>query len=244
MSGGRTGTPDRPPPAIPGPGGALAMRPMGGSAGRHALPPPSRQRRAPTPGALWRRRVAVQAAKLLLPVLALGLLAAIAFWPEIEGGGESSRVSFRRTVEPRPEALRVVNPRYRGLDEQGRPYTITAAVGQQVGAEEILDLTEPRGDILLNDGAWVFLRADTGRYDKARNRLTLDGNVTIYHDNGTMLRTDHALVLPAEGAAEGDSPVAAQGGFGTLTAEGFRLTERGAVVVFTGKARAVLESRP
>ncbi|MBX9698409.1 MAG: LPS export ABC transporter periplasmic protein LptC, partial [Acetobacteraceae bacterium] len=204
----------------------------------------SRRRRAPTPGALARRRAAIKVVKLLLPALALALLSAIAFWPEIEGGGEGGRVSFRRTVEPRPEALRVVNPRYRGLDEEGRPYTITAAIGQQVGAEEVLDLTEPRGDILLTDGAWIFLRADTGRYDKPNHRLALDGDVTIYHDNGTMLRTAHALVLLQEGSAEGDTPVAAQGGFGTLTAEGFRLTDRGAVVVFTGNARAVLESRP
>ena len=39
------------------------------------------------------------------------------------------------------------------------------------------------------------------------------------------------------------TPVAAQGPFGTLTAEGFRLSDRGQVVVFTGNARAVLEGR-
>lgn len=240
---GRTGTPDRPapPPVLPPSGPAIPLRPPA-RAGWH-IPPPSRRRRPPSPGALLRRRLAVRAAKTLLPLLALGLLSIIVFWPEIEGSGETGRVSFRRTIEPRPEALRVVNPRYRGVDEQGRPYTVTAALGQQVGAEEILDLTEPRGDILLNDGAWVFLRADAGRYDKASNLLTLTGNVTIYHDNGTMMRTASALVRLSEGAAEGDEPVAAQGGFGTLASEGFRLTERGAVVVFTGRAHAVLENR-
>jgi lipopolysaccharide export system protein LptC len=240
---GHTAPPDRPGPAaiLPGPGSALALRP--GSAGRQHIPPPSRTRRAPTPGALARRRFAVRAAKLLLPVVALGLLSAIAFWPELDGQGDGGRVSFRRTIEPRPEALRVVNPRYRGIDEEGRPYTITAAVGQQVGAEDIMDLTEPRGDITLSDGAWVFLRADSGRYDKAAQLLTLKGDVTIYHDDGTMLRTPSALVRLSAGAAEGDEPVAAQGGFGTLTAEGFRLIDRGAVVIFTGNAHAVLEGR-
>jgi lipopolysaccharide export system protein LptC len=43
------------------------------------------------------------------------------------------------------------------------------------------------------------------------------------------------------GAAQGNQPVAAQGPFGTLTADGFRLTDRGQVVLFTGKARVVLE---
>lgn len=243
MSGGK-GAPDRPGPApvLPGPGSVLAPRPIG-AAGRQHIPPPSRERRPPTAGALARRRLAVRAAKLLLPAFALGLLSAIAFWPELDGHGDGGRVSFRRTIEPRPEALRVTSPRYRGIDEEGRPYTITAAVGQQVGAEEIMDLTEPRGDITLSDGAWVFIRADTGRYDKAAQRLWLKGNVTIYHDDGTMLLTPSALVRLDAGAAEGDEAVAAQGGFGTLTSEGFRLIDRGAVVIFTGNAHAVLEGR-
>ena len=53
--------------------------------------------------------------------------------------------------------------------------------------------------------------------------------------------TAAAEVQLHEGAASGDQPVAAQGPFGTLVSEGFRLTERGQVVVFTGRARAVLE---
>ena len=46
---------------------------------------------------------------------------------------------------------------------------------------------------------------------------------------------------PDEGGATGDRPVAAQGPFGTIVSEGFRLENRGQVVVFTGNAKAVLE---
>jgi lipopolysaccharide export system protein LptC len=235
-----------PPPAPPGApqAAAAAHRAQAAAAAavRHLLPL-SRERRAPTRGQLLRRRVLVRLAKWALPALALALLATVAFWPELEGGGENARVSFRRTLEPRAEALRVVDPHYQGVDERGRPYTVTAAAAQQPGAEEILELDQPRADILLNDGAWVYLRADAGRYDKAAQRLDLRGDVTIYHDDGTMMRTASAQVLVEQGSASGDEPVAAQGPFGTLVSEGFRLTERGAVVVFTGRARAELESR-
>src|SRR4051812_25330531 len=181
---------------------------------------PSRQRRAPTSGQLARRRFAVRWTKRLLPALALLLLAAVVFWPEIEGNEDRSRVSFRRTVQPRAEALRVVNPRYQGVDELNRPFTITARAGQQEGAAEILNLEEPRGDIVMNDGAWIYVQSRTGRYDKPAGRLDLAGDVTIYHDNGTMLRTEEATVQLEAGTASGDVPVAAQGGFGTLTSEG------------------------
>ncbi|MBK1657865.1 LPS export ABC transporter periplasmic protein LptC [Paracraurococcus ruber] len=205
------------------------------------MPAPSRSRRAPTSGQLARRRFLVAWAKRLLPVLALALLSAVVFWPEIEGNEERSRVSFRRTIQPVAEALRVVNPRYQGVDELNRPFTITARAGQQEGAAEILNLEEPRGDILLQDGAWIYIQSRTGRYDKAAGRLDLAGQVTIYHDNGTMFVTETAEVLLNEGTASGDSPVAAQGGFGTLTAQGFRLRDRGAVLIFTGQSHAVLE---
>jgi lipopolysaccharide export system protein LptC len=188
-----------------------------------------------------RRRFAVIWIKRLLPLLALGLLAAVVFWPEIEGGEERSRVSFRRTVQPRPEALRVVTPRYQGVDELNRPYTITAISGQQQGSADILDLDQPRGDILMTDGAWIYVRANTGRYDKPASHLDLAGNVRIYHDSGLQMVTEAAAVQIDTGFASGDRPVAVQGGFGTLTAEGFRVIDRGAVVIFTGRAHAVLE---
>jgi lipopolysaccharide export system protein LptC len=225
---------DRPPSARPAP---LRTVP---APSRHMLPP-SRQRRAPTSGQLARRRFTVAWTKRLLPVLALGLLAAVVFWPEIEGNEDRSRVSFRRTVTPRAEALRVVNPRYQGIDELNRPFTITARAGQQQGRDETLDLEEPRGDILMGDGSWIYVQSRTGRYDKPASRLDLAGDVTIYHDNGTMLVTDKAVVQIDGGTASSDDPVAAQGGFGTLTADGFRLLDRGAVVIFTGHAHAVLE---
>ena len=206
--------------------------------------PPSRQRRSPRPGQLARRRILVGLAKRLLPALALALLALVVFWPEIEGDEDRSRVSFRRVSQPVAEALRVLSPRYQDVDELSRPYTVTARAAQQLGAEQILDLDAPRADMVLTDGGWIHLSADTGRYDRPRHHLDLAGAVTIHHDNGVALRTPEASVEIEAGTASGDAPVAAQGPFGTLEAEGFRLKERGAVVVFTGRARAVLEGGP
>ena len=97
--------------------------------------------------------------------------------------------------------------------------------------------------MLLNEGAaWVLLESDTGRYDRARNRIDLAGQVTVWHDSGVNLVTEAAAIDLHANAAAGDRPVAAQGPFGTLTADGFRLTDRGQVVHFVGRSRLVLES--
>jgi len=202
---------------------------------------PSRERWSPSAGQIARRRLAVRLAKWLFPILGVGLLVGIAVWPELDRMQDGARVSFRRVIQAQPDAVRLVEPRYQGLDDQNRPYNVTADVAAQTESADIVDLTQPRADILLTDGSWVLLESREGRFDKAHNRLDLSGDVTLWQDGGNLLVTEAAEVLLREGAASGDRPVAAQGPFGTLVSEGFRLTERGQVVVFTGRARAVLE---
>jgi len=212
----------------------IGVRPAGPS------PEPSRARRAPTRGQMARRAFLLRWAKRLLPLAGVGLLLTVALWPEFERDKARVQVSMRG-LGARPEAVRVVAPRYQGLDERNRPYTVTADLALQAGEDRTVALERPRADILLAGGGWALLEAREGRYDRDRNRLDLAGAVTLWNDDGTMLVTDGAEVDLAEGAARGDRPVRAQGPFGTLSADGFRLRDRGAVVVFTGRARVVLE---
>jgi lipopolysaccharide export system protein LptC len=58
-----------------------------------------------------------------------------------------------------------------------------------------------------------------------------------------LFRTEQASVQIDQGSADGDRATQAQGSFGTIESEGFRLRDRGAVMIFTGKAHAVLEGR-
>jgi lipopolysaccharide export system protein LptC len=220
---------------------AIPLRTAGGPVPPRRMLAPSRGRWSPSAAQIARRRLAVRVAKWLFPLLGVGLLVGIAVWPEIDRMEDRARVSFRRVIQAQPDAVRLVEPRYQGLDEQNRPFTVTADVAAQADAPDIVDLERPRADILLTDGSWVLLESREGRFDKASNRLDLSGDVTVWQDGGNMLVTAQAEILLNEGAASGNRPVAAQGPFGTLTSEGFRLAERGQVVIFTGRARAVLE---
>ena len=202
---------------------------------------PSRVRRVPRAEQIVRRQRLVQAMKLIMPLLAAGVLALMVFWPDIEGG--SSRLSFRRGPALVPEALQLVSPRFQGVDELNRPYTVTARLARQPGQEEIMLLDLPRADIRLTDGGWVYVESDRGRYDRTARHLDLEGNVQIYYDNGTLFRTEAAAVQVDAGTAHGERPTKAQGSFGIIESEGFEMLERGAVMIFTGRARAILEGR-
>lgn len=219
---------------------SAAEAPRGaGRAPRRQMLVPSRARQAPSAGALARRRLLVRIGRWLLPGAALLLLSAIALWPEFDRVEERARVSYR--VGLAPGGVQVLAPRYDSVDRDGRPFTVTADSATQQGTAEVLDLARPRAD-LFTSGGWLLLEAEAGRYDRQAERLDLSGGVTLWEDGGTTLSTERATILTGQGTAEGDRPVAAQGPFGTLDAEGgFRVTGRGEVVRFLGPARVILE---
>lgn len=192
----------------------------------------------PSQRRLARRHTLIILTKWLLPVGALALLASIALWPEFDRAADQTRLAFRR-LSGDVQGARLTDARYRGVDEQGRPYTLTAAIAQQAGPERI-NLTTPKGDVTLQDGAWIMLNARQGVYMQHTEQLDLSQDVTLYRDDGTTLTTASASVDLKNAAAAGAEPVHAEGPFGVLDAQGFTLLDRGTIIQFTGPAHLVL----
>lgn len=185
------------------------------------------------------RRVTVLIAKVGLPLLALALLGAVALWPEIARVTEHSRVSFRRVFALEAESGRMLQPRYRGVDQRGRPYTLTANWANQSGANRV-ELGAPKGDMVLQSGAWMQVEAERGVFLQHSELLDLSKDVVLYRDDGTVVRTDTAAVDIKQGAASSDDRTHAEGPFGVLDAQGFMLTDKGGSIQFQGPARLIL----
>lgn len=194
----------------------------------------ARTRRTPTPRNLARRRLAVTIGKLLLPIASLILLASIALWPEFDLATDQARIAYRQ-VAGQIAGAHLTDAHYRGVDEAGRPYTLTASVAQQRGPDRV-DLTNPKGDVTLQDGAWLMVQANRGVYLSQTSQLDLSQAVTLYRDDGTTLTTASASVDLKNGAAASAEPVHSEGPFGVLDAQGFTLLDKGAIVQFTGPA--------
>ena len=108
------------------------------------------------------------------------------------------------------------------------PTPLTAATAQQVSPERI-NLTTPKGDITLADGTWLMLQAKDGVFLQHSNQLDLSQDVILYRDDGTTVTTNSASIDLKNGAAAGAEPTHAEGPFGTLDAQGFTITDKGAV---------------
>ncbi|MGH7122580.1 MAG: LPS export ABC transporter periplasmic protein LptC [Acetobacteraceae bacterium] len=193
----------------------------------------------PSPASLARRRRAVTWAKRLLPLAGLALLASITLWPDFDGGAVGERVRFDLSADLPGGGGKLVDARYSSVSRQGEPYTVTAAQAVQVAPDRV-NLTQPKGDITLQSGSWLMLSGRRGVYGPKSRELDLSGDVTLYRDDGTTLRTSSATIDLAEAAAASGVPVSAEGPFGTLDATGFSLLDGGAVIQFVGPARLVL----
>lgn len=197
-----------------------------------------RDRIPPAPGRIARRRFLITLTKWVLPIAATALLASIALWPEIQDATLKARLSVNH-VSGEVEGGKLIDARYNGIDEKGRPYTITAATAWQIDPERV-GLTMPKGDITLQNGTWLMLTSKTGTYMQHLNQLDLVKDVTLYRDDGTTMHTETASIDLKAGAAAGSDPTHVEGPFGVLDAQGFTVMDKGNAIDFPGPAHLVL----
>lgn len=182
--------------------------------------------------------------KLLLPAVAIALLLLVVAWPRLQAGLDHLRLSFTRLDLSDARDLRMVNAHFSGIDKRHRPFTLTADVARQMPERnDLMALEGPKGDITLQNGAWLALTAYTGVYLTQGQLLDLFGDVKLFHDRGYELTTDTAHIDMTAGTAQGNDPVQGQGVFGDITSEGFRLLDHGQTIIFTGKAKLHIAPR-
>ncbi len=185
-------------------------------------------------------------AKRLLPGVALTLLLLVAIWPRLQTEIERVHLTLPRLDPREARDLRMVNARYVGVDRQNRPFVLTAETARQTssGSDGLVALEGPKGDLTTTSGSWLEVTAYTGVYQPQAQLLDLFGNVQLFQDKGNEFRTDSAHVDMGQGTAEGHDRVEGQGPFGRVIGQGFRVLERGDVIIFTGRARLDLGPRP
>ncbi|MEX2617528.1 MAG: LPS export ABC transporter periplasmic protein LptC [Alphaproteobacteria bacterium] len=197
------------------------------------------RRQRPAYNPLYGRFVGIT--KVLLPTIATAIIALVVIWPELNEQENRFRLGPAHIDRSDAENLRMVNARFTGADASKRYYTITADSADQANADSVvIALDAPKADIELSNGAWVALTAVAGSFNRDRQILELSGGVNLFHDSGYEFRTESAFIDLAAGDATGVEPIAGQGPFGQLQAEGFHIYNRGERVVFTGKSRLTL----
>jgi lipopolysaccharide export system protein LptC len=184
--------------------------------------------------------------KRVLPMIGGALLLLVAAWPRLSPLLDNVRLGFAAIDLREAGELKMLDPRYAGIDRLNRPYVVTAAVGRQVpNRNDLMSLEQPRAVMIVHDGAKVVLSAATGIYQSQTQLLDLFGGVTLTHQNGTRFVTSRAHADFSDNTAVGHDPIEGQGPSGDVWGQGFRILDKGDTIIFSGRSHAMLNgSRP
>ena len=179
--------------------------------------------------------------KLMLPLSATALVIIVVIWPYFSGREDGIPLSFASIGIGLDENIFMTNARYMGSDDQDQPYTLTAELmAEEEGVGDAIRLTKLQADIMLNNGSWLALTADSGLLVRESKQLTLEGGVNFFSDDGYEFRTARAEINLTTKRAHGEDPIEGQGPFGMLNADSFRFENRGKSMFFEGNVRMSL----
>lgn len=168
----------------------------------------SRRERA-APGGSHDRLVALLTK--VLPAV-IGVLVALMVLLPFTPRGDISFLLDRNEVAMIRDRLRVDNAMYRGIDNRGRPFSLTAGHAvQRSSAEGVVRMEDLKARILLAEGPGV-ISAGNGRYDIRSDVVNVDGPVSFTASDGyRMIARDVAIdlgtrKLTGQGKVEGTIP--------------------------------------
>lgn len=183
--------------------------------------------------------VLVRRMRLVLPVVALGMVVVLMVWTNREA---PLTPVPREQISPQTISQNeLINPKFQSEDKSSQPYTITADKAIQ-NAEDMntVILDKPVADMTLKSGGWVSLKAVNGQYKQAEGNLSLDGNVEIHHDSGYELHTEKMDIDVSGQTIQSDTPVTGHGPSADISATGLSADGTTDTMIFKGPAKLIL----
>jgi lipopolysaccharide export system protein LptC len=177
----------------------------------------------------------VRRLRIILPAVAVLTVGIVVLWPKIH----SLFVQPTQTTRDERQA-KMVNGRYVGSDSHGRPYTVTYDSALQPPGGGPIEMTNPTAELMLQNGHWVAVKAEQGRYDQQAGLIDLSGHVELFHDDGYRFTTDKAHVEFNKNLVWGERAVIGRGPRGEVVGRGFRVVNNGDSIVITGPSRLLL----
>lgn len=182
----------------------------------------------------------IQIMKLALPAL-IGVILAFLFFSPLEDKQEVSFLLDKEKVDTAEERLKVTAAQYRGQDNEGRPFLLSARSAlQATSADPVVEIGGVRAQIQLDSGP-ARLDANRARYDMERDHVDVVGPIVLTAADGyRMLTRDvnvdlRARTLRSRGAVDGRMPL------GRFSADRLDANLPDRTVVLTGRARLHIE---
>lgn len=178
----------------------------------------------------------VPLARVALPILVIAIIAVTWIWMQVNPETAVKKVDVKDIQNTLDEA------RFTSVDDKGRPFAIEAdKVLQQNPSTMTATLAGPRGDITLDKGDKLSLKAQKGVYDHPNKMLHLNGVVTLERNADLTITTDQLDVNLNDQSARGNARVNGSTKDGsTIEADGVQVAPGATRLIFTGPAKLTI----
>ena len=167
-----------------------------------------------TPGGRHDRLI--RSLRVVLPST-IGMLVAVLAFSPFTGTDELSFVLAKDEVDMASERMRVTEALYRGEDSDGRPFSLRAGSAvQKSSAEQVLNMTDLSGRIMLNDGPASII-AGRGLYDLNKESMRVNGPLSVQSPGYNMVASNVEFSLDTK-KMQSFGPVSGRTKVGTFSA--------------------------
>jgi lipopolysaccharide export system protein LptC len=178
----------------------------------------------------------IRVMKIGLPAL-IGVILAFLFFSPLAEKQEVSFLLKKDEVGTAEERLKLTAVTYRGQDNEGRPFILSARSGvQQTSANQVVDISDIQAQLQMDNGP-ARIQADRAQYQMDRDHVNVVGPLVFTAADGYRMQTRDVAVdlrrrrFASRGSVEGQMPLGSFTG-GRLEVD---LPERR--VVLTGRPR-------
>lgn len=178
----------------------------------------------------------VSTARIVLPI-GIGVMVAFLLLAPLMNVGEASFVLDKNKVEVAKERLKIQAAQYRGEDQKGQPFDLTAKSAiQHSSAEPIVQLSDLSARVQLSDGP-ANIHADSGVYDMDSEKVKLNGPLNFTGPNNYDLKTQDATIDLKTRQMQSGGAVTGTTSQGTFSANSMHADMENRTVTLDGNAR-------
>lgn len=184
----------------------------------------------------------IRTLRVILPLIAVGMTVVVLTWEEA-----GQHVAPPKKEEVAPQAPNIQNellkPVFNSIDQQGRPFSITANTATQDRINpDLLNLEQPTAELSMSETVKINVEATRGIYQQKEQKLNLDGAVHLIHSDGYTLSSEELRVDLVTQKAFSGLDVHVEGPAGTIDSTGLEGDAQNGILIFTGPAKVILNS--
>ena len=182
--------------------------------------------------------------RVLLPVLAGGLVLSLLIWPQIAKRRDFISDVLKSSAVPLNSKAQIDMKKvsFYSQDEKGQPFILTAEKIWEIDpANKVEQIDLPKGKMTLNSGVKLFSDSPLALYYQEKGLIHFKDKIYLNSDNGYQVEASEIYVEYQKQSAYSNNPVSVRGEKIDLDATGFRMRQNGNEIDFLGKTNVVLK---